>query len=172
MGERGEEGAWICCSASSAHKPPDFPDSYRAVPQINPSQMRVGFRHPCGYGQVTRWGISMYWETPMFGDVTALEGLHEHTCSRHAAWDPHSGCRPISGINPAKRKNEKDLDLKCEEALGEVGHVGHFVFRGDAHVQNPACGSSSVILPQHHFLLSISHFSPSSLIFSFSSKRQ
>ena len=84
----------------------------------------------------------------MFGDVTALEGLHvkgnyrnrsmQHTYSRHAAWDPHSGCRPISGTNPAKRKNEKDLDLKCEEALGEVGHVGHFVFRGDAHVQNPA----------------------------------
>ena len=35
----------------------------------------------------------------MFGNVTALEGLHVtgkdtdksmlHTCSRHAAWDPH-----------------------------------------------------------------------------------
>ena len=35
----------------------------------------------------------------MFGNVTALEGLHvtgkyrdrsmQHTCSRHAAWDPH-----------------------------------------------------------------------------------
>ena len=36
----------------------------------------------------------------MFGNVSALEGLHvtgkyrdksmTHTCSRHAAWDPHS----------------------------------------------------------------------------------
>jgi len=38
----------------------------------------------------------------MFGNVTALKGLHvtgnyrdrsmQHTCSRHAAWDPHTGC--------------------------------------------------------------------------------
>ena len=45
------------------------------------------------YGEVTRWG------TPMFGIVTALEGLYateryrnrsmQHTCSRHATWDPH-----------------------------------------------------------------------------------
>ena len=37
----------------------------------------------------------------MFGNVTALEGFHvtgkcrnrsmQHTCSRHAAWDPHTG---------------------------------------------------------------------------------
>ena len=37
----------------------------------------------------------------MFGNVTALEGLHvtgnyryrsmQHTCSRHAAWDPQGG---------------------------------------------------------------------------------
>ena len=43
---------------------------------------------------VTRWG------TLMNGNVTALEGLHvtgkyrdgsmQHTCSRHAAWDPHT----------------------------------------------------------------------------------
>jgi len=42
----------------------------------------------------------MKWGTPMFGNVTALEGLHVtgkyrdasmmHTCSRHAAWDPHT----------------------------------------------------------------------------------
>ena len=41
----------------------------------------------------------MYLGTPMFGNVTALEGLHvtgkyryicmQHTCSRHVAWDPH-----------------------------------------------------------------------------------
>jgi hypothetical protein len=41
----------------------------------------------------------MYWGTPIFGNVTALQGLHvtgkrrdkgmTHTCSRHAAWDPH-----------------------------------------------------------------------------------
>ena len=39
----------------------------------------------------------------MFGNVTALEGLQvtgkyrgrsmQHTCSRHAAWDPHRGGR-------------------------------------------------------------------------------
>jgi len=39
----------------------------------------------------------------MFGDVTTLEGLHvtgkyrdrskQHTCSRHAAWDLHTGVR-------------------------------------------------------------------------------
>ena len=43
----------------------------------------------------------------MFGNVIALEGLHvpgkyrdksmQHTCSRHAAWDPHT-CRPWSCI--------------------------------------------------------------------------
>ena len=47
-------------------------------------------------GKVARWG------TPMFGHVAALEGLQvtgkyrdrsmQHTCSRHAAWDPHR-CR-------------------------------------------------------------------------------
>ena len=45
----------------------------------------------------------MSWGTPMSGNVTALEGLHvtgkyrnrsmRHTCSRHAAWDPHT-CHP------------------------------------------------------------------------------
>jgi len=40
----------------------------------------------------------------MFGNVTALEGLHvtgkygdrskQHTCSRHAAWDPHNSDSP------------------------------------------------------------------------------
>ena len=44
-------------------------------------------------------GTPMVWGIPMFGNVTALEGLHvigkyrnrsmPHTCSRHVAWDSH-----------------------------------------------------------------------------------
>ena len=45
-------------------------------------------------------GYEPWWKTTMFGNVTALDGLHvtgkyrdiimQHTCSRHAAWDPHN----------------------------------------------------------------------------------
>ena len=48
----------------------------------------------------------------MFGNVTALEGLRvtgkyrnrnmQHTCSRHAAWDPHMG-GVGGGEGPPKR---------------------------------------------------------------------
>ena len=31
---------------------------------------------PTPYGYVTRWGTPMYLGTPMFGNMTALEGLH------------------------------------------------------------------------------------------------
>jgi len=48
----------------------------------------------------------------MFGNVTALEGLHvtgkyrdksmQHTCSRPAAWDPHAplGCSLSTAVEP------------------------------------------------------------------------
>jgi len=46
----------------------------------------------------------------MFGNVTALEGLHvtgkhrdksmTHTYSRHAAWDPHTCCIWWTGLAP------------------------------------------------------------------------
>ena len=49
--------------------------------------------------QVTQWGTPMKREILLFGNVTALVGLHVtgkykdknmyHTCSRHAAWVPH-----------------------------------------------------------------------------------
>ena len=55
---------------------------------------------PPPHGEVTRWRTPMYCGNPMFGNVTAPEGLHvtgkyrdrsvQHRCSWHAAWDPHS----------------------------------------------------------------------------------
>ena len=60
------------------------------------------------YEQVTGWGTPMKRGTP--GNVTDLERLHvagkyrdrsmQHTCSRHAAWDP-----PNKGLVLAERRH-------------------------------------------------------------------
>ena len=66
----------------------------------------------------------------MFGNVTALEGLHvigkysdismQHTCSRHAACDPHTQRPPALGgsSNPAM----KDVRLALTERRNRRGH--------------------------------------------------
>ena len=52
----------------------------------------------------------MYKGTPMFGNVTALVGLHvtgkyrdksmQHTCSRHTVWDPHKPSTLYQAVHP------------------------------------------------------------------------
>ena len=84
------------------HSTPDTPHStpYTLHPTTHALHLTPSTRNP-KYGWVTRWGTPKLWGTPMFGNVTALEGLHvrgkhrdrsmQHTCSRHAAGeDPHA----------------------------------------------------------------------------------
>ena len=73
-------------------------------------------------GQVTRCGTPMY-GTPMFGDVTTLEGFHatgkcrdismQNTCYRHAAWDPHAPPLDTAGADRAQRASQP----LCDHAL-------------------------------------------------------
>ena len=41
------------------------------------------------YGNITRWGTPMQWGTPMFGNVTALVGLHVTGKYRDEKRDAH-----------------------------------------------------------------------------------
>ena len=74
----------------------------------------------------------MEWGSPMFGNVTALEGPHVtgefrndcmmHTCDRHEAWDPHT---PV--LLPDYRVSS--LKSKHPSPGGTIGPYGKLLVR-------------------------------------------
>jgi len=110
----GATGCFLALKSTDLYREPSMSTSGQPAPCVltRPALKQVmALRAAATAVQNYRSGPRPLWEgysvgTPMFGKVTALEGLYvtgkyqdrsmHHTCSRHAAWDPHSPSSPSS----------------------------------------------------------------------------